>query len=185
VRLTRRHLLLSAALLAACGRQKEPLSRYQAIPDFTLTAQDGGEFHSAEKLKGHIWVANFIFTTCQGPCPRMSSQMRQLQGRLKNRPDIKFVSFTVDPENDTPPVLAKYAEAYSAEEDRWFFLTGPEATLSELARENFMLGTVDGSLNHSTRFILIDRAGYVRKYYLSSEPGLISSILEDIAELEA
>jgi protein SCO1/2 len=184
--MTRRVLLpVLLCLLVACGRHREPLSRYQKIQDFVLISQDGQEFQSAEKLKGNIWVASFIFTTCTGPCPRMSSKMRQLQSRIANRDDIKLVSFTVDPENDTPPVLARYAERFGARQGVWYFLTGPMETLHSLARESFLLSNVDGSLNHSTRFVLVDRDGTVRKYYHSDDPGLISAITEDIGELLA
>ena len=181
----RRVLLPVLVCLAACGRPREPLSQYQKIPDFVLTSQDGEEFHSAEKLKGNIWIASFIFTSCTGPCPRMSSKMRQLQSRVATRDDIKLVSFTVDPENDTPPVLARYAERYGARPGVWYFLTGPVETLNQLAREGFMLSHVDGSLNHSTRFVLVDREGTVRKYYHSDDPGLVSTVTEDIGELLA
>jgi len=180
----RRSLILGAMLLVAgCGPRREPLSVYQSIPDFVLTAQTGQEFRSAEMLKGRIWIADFIFTSCTGPCPRMSSQMRRLQENLKDLPDVRFVSFSVDPVNDTPQVLAAYAKRFEADQSRWAFLTGSQKSLNALAREAFLLGTVDGSLNHSTRFVLVDREGRVRRLYGSSEPGVVGIILDDVRHL--
>ena len=172
-------------LLGGCGPRREPLSVHQAVPDFVLLAQNGQEFRSAESLKGRIWVADFIFTSCTGPCPRMSSQMRQLQENLKDLPDVRFVSFSVDPVNDTPEALAAYAKRFHADQSRWFFLTGAREALNALAREAFLLGAVDGSLNHSTRFVLVDREGRVRNYYGSSGPGVLGAIAGDIRLLAA
>ncbi|MEP7367657.1 MAG: SCO family protein, partial [Acidobacteriota bacterium] len=106
----RRALLIALALiavyLAACARPPEPLPVYQSIPAFQLTAQDGRAFLSAAELSGHVWVADFIFTTCTGPCPRMSRQMKQVAEATHTFPNVRYVSFTVDPRNDTPEVLA-------------------------------------------------------------------------------
>jgi protein SCO1/2 len=110
----------------------------------------------------------------------MSAQMRQVDNAL--RPDIKdlrLVSFTVDPARDTPAVLAKYAERYQAEPGVWFFLTGSQSTLNNLARYVFMLGDVNGDLQHSTRFVLIDRQSRVRGYYLTSDDDAIPKLLAD------
>jgi carboxypeptidase C (cathepsin A) len=108
--------------LAGC-RKEPPLPVYWQIPAFQLTAQSGQPFDS-KSLEGDIWVADFIFTTCPGPCPRMSSQMRGVQSAVASMPDVKLVSFTVDPKNDTPTALAAYATRYRAEPGRWFFFTG-------------------------------------------------------------
>lgn len=171
--------LLALALLAAlcaCGPSATGLPTYNTVPDFTLLDQTGEEFHSASKLSGHIWVADFIFTTCTGPCPRMSARMRRLQQDLADLPDIRFVSFTVDPDHDTPAVLAEYAERYQAAPGRWFFLTGPKEQLHELNRNAFLLGDVKGELDHSTRFVLVDRTGAVRGYYISAETEAIGRL---------
>jgi protein SCO1/2 len=167
--------------LAGCGAPREPLPIYGQVPEFTLTAHDGREFDS-RSLHGRVWVADFIFTTCTGPCPRMSSQMRQAQGAVAQWPDVKLVSFTVDPARDTPEVLAAYAKRYQAEPDRWYFLTGARETLHHLKREAFKLGSVDGSLDHSTRLVLIDRRSRVRGYYLTSESEAIPRLVADIAQ---
>lgn len=175
--------MVAVALLVSCGGRRDPLRVFNTVPDFVLTAQTGAEFHGSQ-LKGHIWVADFIFTTCTGPCPRMSRQMKQLQEAVDSMPEVRMVSFTVDPARDTPEVLAAYARRHGAAADRWFFLTGAQATLHQLARDAFLLGNVDGQLDHSTRFVLVDRRGRVRKYYDTSGALAIGELVADIRTLE-
>jgi protein SCO1 len=156
------------------------LPSYGMVGDFTLTDQSNQPFQSADTLRGKVWIADFIFTNCAGPCPRMSAQMHQVATALE--PDIKdlrLVSFTVDPARDTPEVLARYATRYQAQPGVWFFLTGPQTTLNNLARNVFMLGDVNGNLQHSTRFVLIDRQSRVRGYYLTAEDDAIPRLLAD------
>ena len=148
-----RRYLLFAVLLAACAREK-PLKVLGAVPEFQLVNQQGQRFERAA-LDGHVWVADFIYTTCQGPCPRMSSHMRALQKATDA--SVKLVSFTVDPDNDTPGVLAAYARRFSADESRWSFLTGDKATLNSLDYDAFKLGSIGAAMDHSTRFVLIDK----------------------------
>ena len=181
--MTAPRLLVAAALFIGCSRPTRPLPVFHTVGEFTLTAHTGAEFHSDGMLKGKVWVADFIFTNCQGPCPRMSTQMSRVQAALSDVPDIRFVSFTVDPVNDTPEVLAAYAKRYAATPDRWFFLTGTEQALHKLKREAFLLGNVDGSLNHSTRFVLVDRAGRIRKFADTSEASSIPELIEDARAL--
>lgn len=174
--------LAGALAMAACGTQPQPLPVYSRVPEFRLTAHSGDVF-SRERLDGNIWVADFIFTTCTGPCPRMSSLMRQVQTASKDMPDVKLVSFTVDPEHDTPAVLAEYANRYQAQKGRWYFLTGDRKTLDALNHDAFKLGNVDGSLNHSTRLVLVDRAGRVRGYYGTDEDSPVPRLMRDLKRL--
>src|SRR5258708_5529400 len=169
------------SVLALVGCTASPgLPSFGVVPDFTLTDQSGQPFVSAGTLRGKVWIADFIFTNCAGPCPRMSAQMRKVDTALsKDIQDLRLVSFTVDPARDTPAVLAQYAERYQAEPGVWFFLTGPQAELHKLARNVFMLGDVNGDLEHSTRFVLIDRQSRVRGYYLTSEEDAIPRLIAD------
>ena len=100
-------------LLVSCYKPTRHLEVFYDVPEFHLTAQDGQPFDS-HVLTGKIWVADFIYTTCPGPCPRMTSQMKEVQNAILKMPDVKLVSFTVDPERDTPAVLAAYAKSASA-----------------------------------------------------------------------
>ena len=119
-------LASSLTVLSGCAARAS-LPTYSSVPDFTLTDQTGAAFHSGSKLNKQVWIADFIYTTCPGPCPRMSSQMHQVQTALGN--SVRLVSFTVDPAYDTPPVLAEYAKHFEARPGIWYFLTGPVATL--------------------------------------------------------
>ncbi len=161
--------------LAGCAARALP--SYDTVPEFTLTDQTGAKFDSSV-LRGHVWVADFMFTNCPGPCPRMSHQMSQVQDALAGT-DARMISLTVDPEHDTPPVLAKYATYYSAKPGVWFFLTGAVPTLEQLDKDVFHLGDVDGSLYHSTRFVLVDRNSQVRGYYETSEDDAIKRVIAD------
>lgn len=169
-------LLLS---LMACRQQKPAFPDYGAVPPFQLTTQNGRPFDS-KALKGEIWVADFFFTTCPGPCPRMTSQMHQVQEATWKMSDVKLVSFTVDPARDTPQQLALYAKAHHASAEHWYFLTGPQATLNRLGLNAFKLNGVDGTLQHSTRFVLVDKKSHIRGYYETSEPGAIDKLVADI-----
>lgn len=178
-------ITLAAALLAlsACSKPREPLGEFNLVPAFELVDQTGAPFSSAAKLAGKVWIADFVFTNCNGPCPRMGTQMRQVQKALANVGDVRLVSFTVDPKRDTPAVLAAYAKRYSAAPGRWFFLTGPETTLNALSLEAFMLSKLTGQMDHSTRFVLVDRQGRVRQYYDTTEPANIDALIADAREL--
>jgi protein SCO1/2 len=175
-------LTLFAVLLNSCIQPK-PLAVLGQIPEFQLTDQTGRPFDS-KSLDGHIWVADFIYTTCDGPCPMMSSQMHQLQTLTAEMPDVKLVSFTVDPAHDTPPVLAEYAKHFKPNPDRWSFLTGEQARLNDLALNGFKLNGVDGSMTHSTRFALVDQKRRIRAYYITGEDGVLPRLLHDIRQLE-
>lgn len=169
-------------LLVACIRPK-PLEVMGEIPDFQLISQTGEPFDS-KSLTGHIWVADFIYTTCEGPCPMMSSQMHQLQILTTETPEVKLVSFTVDPAHDTPQVLSEYSKHFKPDPGRWWFLTGEQARLSELCLKGFKLNSVDGSMTHSTRFVLVDQHRRVRGYYITSEDGFLRRLVHDIRQLE-
>jgi protein SCO1 len=172
---------LVALGLSGCGGK--PLPSYGVVPDFAFTDQTGAPFSSAKALDHKIWVANFIFTNCPGPCPRMSSQMHQVQTALVGDDGFRFVSFTVDPARDTPPVLAAYAQHFEAQAGKWFFLSGAQKDLHHLSRDVFQLGNVDGSLEHSTRFALVDGKSRIRGYYLSSEADAIPRLIADARRL--
>ena len=177
---------LACLVLGACARP-EPLPILGQVPDFQLTSQTGRPFDS-RSLEGHAWVADFIYTNCPGPCPMMSSQMSRVQSGTTGfggaAGGVEMVSFTVDPARDTPEVLAAYARHFRAQEARWHFLTGPQASLNTLGLNVFHLNGVDGSLEHSTRFALVDGRRRIRGTYLTSEDGFLGRLLGDIRRLE-
>ncbi len=173
--------LAAALALVGCGARTS-LPVYGNVPAFTLTSQSGKAFAS-DALSGKVWVVNFMFTSCLGPCPRMSSQIRWLGRELSDQPQIRFVSITVDPARDTPAALATYAARYQADPARWVFLTGPQPELQRLDRDVFKLGDVDGSLAHSTRLVLVDGRGRIRGYYATDEENGLKPLLADARRL--
>ena len=175
-------LTAGAILLGGCVKPK-PLPNMGEIPHFQLISSTGQPFDSSE-LAGKIWVADFIYTTCTGPCPMMSAQMRQVQDRTApEMPDVKLVSLTVDPDHDTPPALAAYSHHFRCDPARWYFLTGTKDKLTDVGMA-FKLQTIDGSLTHSTRFVLVDRHMRIRGYYTTGEDGFMPQLLHDIRQLE-
>jgi protein SCO1/2 len=179
-----RVLCVSAvSLLAGCSKQSEPLTVLGEVPHFALVSDTGAPFDS-HVLDGHIWVADFIYTSCDGPCPMMSANMRRLQDRTATEfPDLRFVSFTVDPARDTPPVLAEYARRYKRDPSRWFFLTGEQSALHDVSLNGFHLQSIDGSTTHSTRYALVDRSRKIRAYYVTGEDGFLDKLVNDIRRL--
>jgi|SRR5579871_287693 len=176
-------ILGALLVLGFAGCSSRPLPVYGQVPEFHLMSQTGEPF-DRQSLAGKIWVADFIFTNCTSSCPRMSKQMTRVQTAVSEFPDVRLVSFSVDPQRDTPEALAAYARRYRAETGRWFFLTGDQKTLDALDRRAFMLGNVDGSLEHSTRFVLVDRQGKIRGYYGAAEDDPTPGLIVDIRRLE-
>ena len=172
----------SLLVLASCIKPS-PLPVMGEIPPFQLVSQTGQPFDS-KTLDGHVWVADFIFTTCTGPCPMMSAQMRQFQNSTAETPDVLLVSMTVDPVHDTPPVLADYASHFKQDPSRWFFLTGDMDKLNDLGVHAFKLNSVDGSLTHSTRFVLVDGRRQIRGFYTYGEDAFMRNLLHDVRQLE-
>lgn len=172
---------LSTLVLVGCSA-KPPLLSYGVVPDFALTDQSGAAF-SSRALDKRVWVADFIFTNCPGPCPRMSSQMHQVQTALQGDDGVRFVSFTVDPARDTPMVLTAYAKHFEADPRKWYFLTGATATLNHLSYNVFHLNTVDGTLDHSTRFVLVDGQSRIRGFYASSDQEAVPKLIADARQL--
>ncbi|MFM8885901.1 MAG: SCO family protein [Chthoniobacterales bacterium] len=165
-------------------RDVEKLPVMRAVPDFTLTDQDGNTV-TRDDLRGKIWIADFIFTRCKGPCPLMTARMLEMQRALLKTPDVKLVSISVDPEHDTPAVLKAYAEANFAEPGRWKFLTGDKTVIEKVVTEGFMqhLDEETGDPVHGTMFLGVDGNGMVRSARMLEDPELIPKILTDTGNL--
>jgi protein SCO1/2 len=179
-------LLLWLRQLEVNALRQRSVSAYGSVPEFQLMNQEGKNFGFGD-LRGKIWIADFIYTTCPGPCPMISSRMSELQKPLE-KTDVHLVSFTVDPAKDTPQVLRGYAERLQAEPGRWDFLTGPQSTIYNLSRNGFKLAVSDGSDAqgipvHSTRMILVDRHGAIRGYYDAAEPDAVTKLVADTMHL--
>jgi len=169
---------------ASVRRDVEPLPVIRAVPEFSLTDQNGETVTKAD-LRGKIWIADFIFTRCKGPCPLMTARMLEMQKALVKTPEVKLVSVTVDPAYDTPEVLEAYAEANHADPDRWKFLTGDKAVIEKLVTEGFMqhLSEENGEPVHGTMFLIVDGNGMVRSARMLEDPELIPKVLMDTGNL--
>jgi protein SCO1/2 len=178
--------LLLLRQLEVSSLAQRSLAKYGPVGSFALTNQLDQKFGS-ENLAGKIWIADFVFTNCRGPCPIISSRMSELQKPLRDT-DVHLVSFTVDPETDTPAVLRAYAEKLKAQEGRWDFLTGPKSAIYDLSVKAFKLGVSEegdepGQPVHSTRFVLVDRHGEIRGYYDALAPDGVTKVLADASHL--
>jgi protein SCO1/2/putative membrane protein len=169
--------MLAVALFAVAGASgdssQDPLdTTLGQVPPFTLTDQSGRTV-SCDDLRGKTWVVSFFFTSCTAGCVKTTEKMKRLQDDLAAYPDVRLVSITVDPENDTPEVLHKYAEHWKADPKRWLFLTGKEEAIYRLIKGGFYQAvernqgpSVDPgtAIAHSFRFIVVDREGVIRGY---------------------
>lgn len=188
-------LILGPALTFGCrsgeAARAAELPRLGTVGPFWLTDQAGRSF-SEQSLNGQVWVAAFMFTRCPTICPELTRRMRYLQeqARARNVP-LHLLSFSVDPENDTPEVLRNYAAQYGADTASWSFLTGDNSVIRKAAEEGFKIG-VDGvpkagaehyGITHGTHLVLLDGTRTIRGYYQSSEPTKLGQLLDDAAAL--
>lgn len=185
-------LVFGAVLIAVLGylrmRQAadEPLPVYFEIPQFSLTSQSGEAF-GRDEMDGKVWVADFVFTDCPAICPLLTAKFKALEEETgawesgRGARGINFLSVSVDPRNDTPPELLKYATKYGANLDRWTFLTGDPADVAALLQDGFKVATIGtvseesvanvakGDIVHVEHFALVDAGGRVRGYYAQDE----------------
>ncbi len=160
---------------------------YQKIPHFVLLNQDSVPFDSRQ-LTGKVHVVDFMFTSCPGICPVMSSQMQRLQEMTKDYLPFQMLSFTVDPDRDTPSTLKAYAKEHRADLKRWMFLTGPMDSIYKVGIKGYYLGmqkdsTEPGGYLHSGRFVLVDGKGLIRGYYDGTNVNDVNRLRDDLAVL--
>jgi protein SCO1/2 len=182
-----KHFVIAAAVapaalfLTGCDRQSDSpfvamkppagvaeLQPLWSLPDFKLTERSEAPVTLGD-LKGKVWIADFFYTTCPGPCPMMTSRLSDLHKELSSEADVRFVSISTDPAKDTPEVLKQYAQRFAAS-DRWLFLTGEKQEIYRLANEGFKLSLTEDPaaaepITHSTKLVLVDRTGTVRGFY--------------------
>jgi protein SCO1/2 len=169
-------------VLTSCAPRASDLPDYGKVPDFSMTDSEGRAFQS-DLLADKVWVADFIYTNCPAECPMMSSKMHSVLKQVRGEEDVKLVSISVDPQRDTPPVLSKFARRYGGATDQWIFLTGSPETVHLLAYTTFHVGDVIGKIEHSTKFILVDKHGHIRGYYSSFDREGIPAMLKDLAAI--
>lgn len=163
------------------------LERHWQIPDFALMERSGRAV-SLANLRGKVWVADFFYTSCPGPCPMMSSRLSEIHKRTRQDADVRLVSISTDPAKDTPEVLQEYAKRFGADE-KWLFLTGDKAAIYALANKGFKLGVTDEGgtatepITHSTKLVLVDRNGTVRGFYEGTTVEEAKRLVADIERL--
>ncbi|HEV8605110.1 MAG TPA: SCO family protein [Tepidisphaeraceae bacterium] len=178
-------LVIAMVSFVASGmwRPREP-EHFFEVPEFHLVDQNNKPFTKHE-LAGKVWIADFVFTQCAGPCPLMTLSMVELQKELAGTP-IQLVSISVDPTRDTPEVLRKYAQSMKADEKNWTFATGePDEVFSLAAAMKIPASPADGqnSILHSEKFILVDEKGWIRGWYFYKDPEKRSQLIEEARRL--
>ena len=151
-----------------------------------------GEKTGLNDVKGKVFVAEYFFTTCGTICPVMNQQMQRVQKAFKGNPELKILSFTVDPEIDTVEQMRSYAEGHGAVKGQWHFLTGNKEDLYSAARKYFFvlkpaeaenLGDAGSDFIHTNNFVLIDRQLRIRGYYDGTSVKEVDQLIRDIEGL--
>lgn len=164
------------------------ISKYHKIADFSLTNQNGKTI-TQEDYKNKIYVADFIFTTCQSICPIMTDHMVDIQAAIKDDDQVMLLSHSVTPEIDSVAQLKKYALEKGVDDRKWNLVTGDKKQIYELARKSYMAVKTQGNgdaydMIHTENFMLIDKKRQIRGYYDGTKPEEIDRLLEDIKVLE-
>ena len=171
--------LFFALLLVGCRHQSD-LPKLFTLPNANLVTESGQPLQLAS-LKGNVVVYDFIFTNCAGTCPMMTAAMRRVTTKVDKNAPVHFVSISVDPKRDTPPVLAAYAQKVR-NDPRWTFLTGDWTTIRHLSVDGFKLAT-DDQLLHSAKFAVADKNGVVREYVSSLEDDAVEHVARTVEDL--
>lgn len=176
-----------ASVIEHGSAQPERLSRLWRRPDFDFLDQDGMAFR-ASQMDGRVWVVDFFYSTCPGPCPALSNRLSEVHRRFAGDSKVGFLSISSNPEKDKPEVLKLYAEKFGADA-RWRFLTGDKTQIFSVANEGFKMGLTEGSadgepVTHSTRLLLVDAEGWVRGFYEGVGEGADDASKRLVADIE-
>jgi protein SCO1 len=176
--------------LTACSDKTIENEKNWPVEPFEYTDHNGEPF-SSEQLKGKIWIADFIFTNCVSVCPPMTMNMKKLRDKVNEEgiEDIHYVSFSVDPENDTPQVLKEYALKFTDDLTNWHFITGyVQEHIEQFAKDSFkshvQKPVSTDQVIHASDFFLVDQNGVIRKYYSGLNDIPFDEIINDIKILK-
>ena len=155
------------------------LKKMGQMPLLKAISDDGRTITNADFLNKFI-VVNFFFTSCQGPCPILMEQVRKISDEFSNS-DLLFLSITVDPETDSLEKLSEYRKGHSLNDPRIWLLRMPKEQVTSLINDGFKLGSGNEVVNHSTRFVLIDKSGTIRSLFNGDLAGM-RNILSDLLQ---
>lgn len=182
--------IIGVLLLAGCGKKEIQGAQNWPVKDFTYTNQDGKSFGS-KNLKGKVWVADFVFTSCVDVCPPMTSNMASLQKKVKEAgiKNVEYVSFSVDPTVDKPETLKNYGGRFGVDFKNWNFLTGySQEEIETKAMKEFKMivkkPQEGDQVIHGTDFFLINQEGKIQKYYTGLQEIPYDKIIDDIKTLQ-
>lgn len=163
---------------------------YHRIPSFKFVSQNGDTI-TDKTFDGKIYVADYFFTTCNTICPQMATQLLRIQEKFAYaKEQVKILSHTVNPENDSVPVLQAYANMVHADTSMWTFVTGDKKQLYDIARNGYLLNALQGDggpqdFIHSEIFVLIDKEKRIRGIYDGTKIGDVNHLIDDIKILLA
>ena len=158
------------------------------VSDYSFTNQYG-EIVTQDSLLGNIVVVDFFFTTCGSICPEMSNQMMVVQERFRGMDDIKILSHTVNPKNDSVEVLATYAKEYGAINGKWHFVTGKKEDLYKMGVNTYLIPTQEdvlapGGFLHSEMFVLIDKEQHIRGFFDGTNSNQVNDLINAVKFLK-
>ena len=162
-------------------------SKYHTIADFSFTNQNGKTI-TQKDYEGKIYVADFFFTTCGSICPKMTTNLSDIQKAFATNPKVKLLSFTVFPETDSVPVLKAYAKKHQVDDAKWNLVTGDKKEIYTMARKSYLavkLGKPDElyDMVHTENFVLVDTKKRVRGFYDGTNKEDMKRLIEDITFL--
>jgi protein SCO1/2 len=184
--------LVGLVICAGCREQVAPLPVLGQVEQFALTDQDG-KATSLGSFAGKPWVAAFMFTRCPSICPRITQAMKGLQAQANEKKlQVHWVSFSVDPSNDTPTVLREYMQKQGVTGSNWSFLTGDIEVIKRTAEDSFkqaLEGQADPQkpdfgITHGSHLVLVDPKGAIRGFYRSSDDAELNRLLGDLRQLQ-
>ncbi len=170
-----------AAVIHYAEKSREQIPVYGSVTPFELTERSGQMFQTSD-MKGKITVANFFFTTCPGPCPRMNAKVAELYRAFSTSGKVQFVSISVDPENDSLAALQEYSRKMGVTDNRWLFLRGPGDEIHRVSESIFKLAGEMPTM-HSTKLVLIDDSLQIRGYYNSDDDAVVQTLKTHITQL--
>ncbi len=172
--------------LAANGKD----TIYHSIPSFKFVNQDGDTI-TEKYYEGKIYVADYFFSTCKSICPTMATELQRVQEKFAyTKGLVQILSHTVNPENDSVPVLKAYSEQVHADNAMWNFVTGDKKQLYDITRNGYFVNALEGDggkddFIHSELFVLIDKEKHIRGIYDGTNIKAVNNLLDDIKVLIA